>query len=75
MTLQEKQEALAEILDCEAASLLPEIELDTLAWDSMARVSLVAVARARFGVRISGAELKTFTTLGDIYAALDRGLS
>lgn len=72
MTLEEKQEALADIFDCEAGSLLPDVALDTLPWDSMARVTLIAVARTRFNVKIAGAELLGFRTVGDIFSALER---
>ena len=70
MKIDEMQEALADVLDCPAEELKPEVSLDTLAWDSMARVTLVAVARTRFGVKVTGAELKAMTTVGDVFAAL-----
>ena len=72
MTLEEKQTALGDVLDCAAEALTPGTPLDTLGWDSMARVTLIAVARTRFNVRISGSELKSFQTVGDVFAALDR---
>lgn len=71
MTLEEKQDALADILDCEAGSLVPERELDTLGWDSMARVSLISLVRVRLGRKVTGAELKGFRTVGDVFGVMD----
>ena len=72
MKLEEIQSALADVLDCSPDALKPEANLDTFAWDSMARVTLVAVARTRFGVKVTGTELKALKTVGDVFAALDR---
>lgn len=71
MTLEEKQETLADILDCEASALRPETELASLSWDSMARVSLIALVRTRFGRKVSGDELKAFVTVGDIFRIME----
>lgn len=72
MKIDEMKEALAEVLDCSPDELRPEVALDAFAWDSMARVTLVAVARTRFGVKVTGAELKAMKTVGDVFAALNR---
>ena len=71
MTLEEKQETLADILDCEASALRPETELASLPWDSMARVSLIALVRTRFGRKVSGDELKSFVTVGDVFRIME----
>lgn len=71
MTLEEKQETLADILDCEASVLSPETELASLSWDSMARVSLIALVRTRFGRKVSGDELKSFVTVGDVFRIME----
>lgn len=72
MTEEEKRTALGDVLDCAPDALTPETPLESLGWDSMARVTLIAVARTRFNVKISGAELAAFQTVGDVFAALDR---
>ena len=72
MKTDEIQEALSEVLDCAPEELRPETRLDAFAWDSMARVTFIAVARTRFGVKVSGAELAAFQTVGDVFAALER---
>ena len=70
MEMQEKIEALAEALDQDASALTPETELDQIGWDSMAILSVIALAKAQFDKKISGAEIREFTTVGDILAAL-----
>ena len=71
MTLWEKQEALADILDCAPEALTPETELSALPWDSMARVSLIALVRTRFGRKVTGAELGAFSTVGDVFKVVE----
>jgi len=69
MELNEKLEALAEIFDCDAGELKPDTQLDTLEWDSMAMLSLIAIVKARFNKKIPGEDLRNFKTIKDI---LDR---
>jgi len=71
-TLDDKLEALSDVFDCDTSTLAPETSLDSLSWDSMMRVTLIAVARTRFGVKLTGQELSKFSTVGDILRALDR---
>ena len=69
MELEEKLEALAEILDCDVGELKPETQLDTLEWDSMAMLSLIAIVKTKFNKKIPGVDLRKFKTVQDI---LDR---
>ncbi len=69
MELNEKIEALVEIFDCDAGELKPETQLNTLEWDSMAMLSLIAIIKAKFNKKISGEDLRNFKTIKDI---LDR---
>ena len=71
MTQQEKMEALAEILQEEAGTFTEESALDNLLWDSMAKLSLVALVNERFGKRLSGSQLKDFKTVQDILAVME----
>lgn len=71
MTLEEKQEALADILDCAPEELTPGAELSALPWDSMARVSLIALVRTRFGRKVTSAELDAFRTVGDVFEVME----
>lgn len=71
MTQEEKLEALADALDCDAGELKPETRLDEISWDSMAMLSVIAMAKTRFDKKIAGAQLREFQTVKDILSALD----
>lgn len=72
MTQDEKLEALAEVFDCDAYSLKPETELDTIGWDSMAMLSVIALVKAKFDKKIPGSEIRAFETVGDIMAVMEK---
>ena len=69
MNDQEKFEALADVLDTDAAGLTAESKLEDLNWDSMAMLSVIALARAN-GKKITGAEVRAFQTVGDLVASV-----
>ena len=71
MEMQEKLEALAEIFDCDACELTPETGLDTLEWDSMAMLSLIALVKAKFDKKLPGAEIRNFVTIADILKVME----
>lgn len=71
MTQDEKLEALAEVFDCDACSLRPETELDTISWDSLAMLSVIALVKAKFDKRLPGAEIRAFKTIGDILKVME----
>lgn len=71
MEQKDKLDLLAGIFDCDAGALTPETALDTLGWDSMAMLSVIAVVKARFGTRIAGSELRSFTTVGDLLGRME----
>jgi acyl carrier protein len=66
MTQQEKIEALEELFETDAGTITPETALDTLPWDSMSMLSVIALVNEHFGKRLSGAQIKGFSTVGDI---------
>lgn len=68
MNEQEKLEKIADILDAEVADVKPETELDTLSWDSMAMLSIIAVARTN-GKVVTGAQVREFKTVADVLSA------
>lgn len=70
MTQAEKIETLAELFDTNAASLAEDQQLDTLQWDSMAMLSLIAIVRSRCNRKLTGSEIRTFKTVGDILKAM-----
>ena len=72
MNEQEKLEALAEIFDCDAGELKADTKLDAIGWDSMAMLSVIAMVKAQFDKRISGAEIRTFRMISDIMAVMER---
>jgi acyl carrier protein len=71
MTQQEKIEALEEMFEADAGVLKPETALDTLQWDSMAMLSMVALVDKRFGKKISGAQLRSCKTIQDLLNVME----
>ncbi len=71
MTQQEKIEALEELFETDAGVLKPETALDTLQWDSMAMLSLIALVNEQFGKRLIGSQLKAFKTVQDLLAVME----
>ena len=72
MNEQEKLEVLAEIFDCDAGELSPEKQLDDLSWDSMAMLSVIAMAKTRFDRKITGTEIRAFSTVQDILNVMEK---
>lgn len=66
MTQEEKLETLAEIFDCDAGELKPDTRLDEIGWDSMAMLSVIAMAKARFDKKVTGSQIREFVTVQDI---------
>jgi len=71
MTQQEKIEALEELFEMDAGVIRPETALDTLQWDSMAMLSLIALVNEKFGKRLSGSQVKSFKTVSDMLAIME----
>lgn len=71
MNQQEIIELIAEALDLESAEISSDTELDQIGWDSMSMLSIIALAKSRFDKIITGAEIREFTTIGDILSALN----
>ena len=72
MTQDEKKNALAEVFECEADKLSPSTPLDTLSWDSMAMLSIIALVKVRFGRKVTGQEIRAFKTVGAIMGVMER---
>lgn len=70
MTQQEQMELLEEMFEVDAGTMKPETALDTLPWDSMAMLSLIALVNEHYGKRIAGAQIKGFKTIADILAVM-----
>jgi len=71
MTQDEKIDTLAEIFDRDVAELRPDVELDEIGWDSMAMLSVIAMAKTRFNKKITGVQIREFKTVQDILNVME----
>jgi acyl carrier protein len=71
MTQQEKIGLLEEMFEADTGSLQPDTALDTLQWDSMAMLSLIAMVNEKFGKKLAGAQIRSFKTIADIVAVME----
>ena len=71
MTQQEKMGTLEEIFEVDEGTITPDTALDTLSWDSMSMLSIIAMMNANFGKRVSGVQIKTFKRISDILAVME----
>jgi len=69
MNEQEKIDRLADILDQDAGSLTVDTMLDTIGWDSMGMLSVIALAKTN-GKTVTGAQIRAFETVGDVLQAV-----
>lgn len=69
MNDEDKLDAIADIFDRDVSEITPETGLDSLGWDSMAMLSVIALAKTR-GVSLPGATVRAMTTVADIMAVL-----
>ena len=67
MNDEQKLEALYEVFETE--ELTPETRLDSLNWDSMAMLSVMAIVKNN-GKSISGQAIRDMVTIGDILKAM-----
>ena len=68
MNEQEKIGKIAEIIDQDGSAWTAETRLDDVGWDSMGMLGVIALARAN-GKVVTGAQVRTFETVGDILTA------
>jgi len=72
MTQEEKIALLEDMLELDGGSLAPETELSSIdEYDSMAKLSLIVLFDEECGKKLTGEEIRTFKTIGDILAAMD----
>lgn len=67
MSNEEKLEALVEVF--ENPAITADTRLDEIGWDSMAMLSVMAIARQN-GKSITGAQMREMVTIADILAVL-----
>ena len=71
MTNEEKIALLEDMLDLDGGTLKPETELsDIEEYDSMAKLSLIVMFDDEFGKKLTGEEIRTFKTVGDILSSM-----
>lgn len=72
MTNEEKIALLEDMLELEAGTLKPEMELNAIdEYDSMAKLSLIVLFDEECSKKLTGEEIRTFKTIGDILAAMN----
>ena len=65
-------ELLEEMLDVDAGTLTPELQLDELSeWDSMAKLSLIVLMDEECEKKLTGTDIKQFKTIQDIMDFMD----
>ena len=68
MNEEERLDRIADVLDADSGSLRADTHLDEIGWDSMGMLSVIALAKTN-GKTISGAQVRSFETVGDILNA------
>lgn len=68
MTEQEKIDRIADVLDQDTSVIVADTQLDTIGWDSMGMLSVIALAKTN-GKTITGSQVRSFKTVGDILQA------
>ncbi len=72
MTNEEKIALLEDMLEIDGGTLKAETELSSIEeYDSMAKLSLIVLFDEECGKKLTGEEIRTFKTVGDILAAMD----
>ncbi len=66
MTHEKKMAALAELFEMEISEFTPATELSGLSWDSMARLSFMALVQTHFSRKLTGEMLRGFTTVQEL---------
>ena len=71
MTNQEKIASLEDMLELEQGSLQLDTELSSIdEYDSMAKLSLIVLFDEECNKKLTGEQIRTFVTIGDVVAAM-----
>lgn len=71
MTNEEKIALLEDMLDLDEGVLTAETELSSIdEYDSMAKLSLIVLFDDECGKKLTGEEIRSFKTVGDILVAM-----
>ena len=72
MSEREKLALLEDMLELDEGELTTEKELDDIdEYDSMAKLSLIVLFDEECSKKLTGEEIRTFKTIGDILAAMN----
>ena len=67
MTIEEKLAIIKEILECEDADISVDTQLkDIDEWDSLSVLSLIMYMLDNYSIKVSGSDIRNFTTVQDI---------
>lgn len=73
MTEREKLALLEDLFELEEGDITPNTNLSEIEeYDSMTKLSLIVMMEDEFGVKLDGATIKTFQTVGDILARMEK---
>lgn len=73
MSEREKLALLEDLFELEEGAITPETNLEDIdEYDSMTRLSLIVMMEDEFGVKLDGAAIKSFVTVGDILAKMEK---
>lgn len=64
--MQKFYEGLAEILEIEVSRITPDLDLNSVPWDSLAVVSTIALVDELFNVMLEGQALSKCESVADI---------
>lgn len=71
METNKKKELLADLFEVEVSEIDENLKLaDFDSWDSMSKLSLIVLFDEECGKKLTGEQLRTFVTMGDIIAAM-----
>ena len=72
MTNEEKVAILEELMEVDEGTLTPETLLSNIEeWDSVSFLSFMAMMDEKFGKTVTGSEIKTKETVGDLMAMME----
>lgn len=72
MDKNKKIELLADLFEVEPSEIAETISLDDFEpWDSMSKLSLIVLMDDECGKKLTGEQIRSFKTIGDIIAFMD----
>lgn len=72
MNIDDKMELLLDIFELDEGDLDEATRLEELeCWDSMAKLSLIVLMDDEFDKKLSGEQIRSFITVGDILAFME----